>query len=307
MRIVFMGTPEFAVPSLELLLRKGHKIVGVLTAPDRPSGRGQELAETAVKKFAVSQDLYVLQPEKLKDPAFLETLKSLDAELQVVVAFRMLPQQVWAMPPKGTINLHGSLLPQYRGAAPINRAIMNGEAETGVTTFFLNENIDTGNILSQKLLDIGPSETAGELHDRMMLTGADLVLETVDAILTGHYTETTQPQVPPADLKTAPKLLKEDTLINWDQEARVIFNHIRGLSPYPSAYTYLQEKQLKIYKASFPGSDSTKDDAKPGTFDSDGKTFLRVRASDRWLDLQEIQLESKKKMQVVDFLKGYRF
>jgi len=307
MRIVFMGTPEFAVPSLELLLRKGHEIVGVLTAPDRPSGRGQELAETAVKKFAFSQNLYVLQPEKLKDPVFLETLKSLDAELQVVVAFRMLPHQVWAMPPKGTINLHGSLLPQYRGAAPINRAIMNGETETGVTTFFLNENIDTGNILFQKRLGIGPSETAGELHDRMMLIGADLVLETVDAISMGHYTEITQPQVPPADLRIAPKLFKEDGLINWDQEARVIFNHIRGLSPYPSAYTYLQEKQLKIYKTSFPNQDPTKVDVKPGTFASDGKTFLRVSAGDGWLDLQEIQLESKKKMQVVDFLKGYRF
>ena len=252
MRIVFMGTPEFAVASLEALLASGSEIVGVVTAPDKPAGRGKKLTESAVKKYAAGRGLRVLQPTKLKDEAFLAELKSLGADLQVVVAFRMLPEVVWNMPPKGTINLHASLLPQYRGAAPINWVLINGEAESGVTTFFLKHEIDTGDILFTEKITLTGVETAGELHDRLKDKGAGLLVKTVKAIESGRYTELPQSQLAEGvELKSAPKLFKEDGEIDWNQSAEKIYNLIRGLSPVPGAYTTLQEKTLKVFRAEF--------------------------------------------------------
>jgi methionyl-tRNA formyltransferase len=302
MRIVYLGTPDFAVPSLDILVQNGYDVVGVITAPDKPAGRGNQLSQSAVKQYAVSKGLRLLQPEKLKNEEFLTELKSLKADLQIVVAFRMLPEVVWDMPPLGTFNLHGSLLPKYRGAAPINRAIMDGQKETGVTTFFLQHEIDTGNIIFQDTLPIGENETAGELHDRMMVAGAELVLKTVQAIEAGNY-----PQIPQADIKDAPKapkIFREDCRIDWNQPVEHIFNHIRGLSPYPTAWTELNGKTFKIYRAEkvlgTPGNS-------PGQFSSDNKTYIHVAAKDGYLDLKEIQLEGKKRMSTEEFLRGYRF
>ena len=243
-RIVFMGTPEFAVPSLEKIFRmQVMNIVAVITAPDKPSGRGMQINESAVKKYALSKNLKILQPEKLKAPEFIEELKSLKADLQIVVAFRMLPEIVWNMPPMGTINLHASLLPQYRGAAPINWAIINGEKETGVTTFKLQHEIDTGNILLQKKIPIRPDETAGELHDEMMEAGASLLLQTIDELIKGSLKETPQPQQQNNILHHAPKIFTETCEINWEKSADDIYNLIRGLSPYPAAFTFLKKKK----------------------------------------------------------------
>jgi len=302
MKIVFMGTPDFAVASLSALLAAGFDIVGVVTAADKPAGRGQKINESAVKKFAVANGLKVLQPLKLKAPEFIEELKALAADLQVVVAFRMLPEVVWAMPPKGTINLHGSLLPDYRGAAPINHAIINGERESGVTTFFLTHEIDTGDIIQSAKVSIGPDETAGELHDKLMETGAALLVETVKSIEAGTYTE--QPQLSTEHTKHAPKLFKEFGEIDWNQPAQKIHNLIRGLSPYPTAYTMLQDKTLKIFKAELemetPGVNT-------GTYLTDGKTYLKFVAADGLLNLKDVQLEGKKRMPIGDLLRGMRF
>lgn len=303
-KIVFMGTPEFAVASLEKLVENGCRVIGVVTAPDKPAGRGMQLQQSPVKQYALSKNIPVLQPEKLKDPVFLEELRSWNADLQVVVAFRMLPELVWNMPPMGTINLHGSLLPQYRGAAPINRAIMNGEKETGVTTFKLKHEIDTGDILLTERIPIHETETAGELHDVMKETGAKLLLETIRGLAAGNLSETPQSSIPAEQLHSAPKLFMEDCRINWHNSVIAVYNQVRGLSPYPGAFTYLNEQKLKIFKA---GMISETPLIKPGEFETDKKTFLRFACSDGYLAVLELQLEGKKKMEIADFLRGYRF
>ena len=306
LRIVFMGTPEFAVPSLEKLFDAGYNIVSVITSPDKPSGRGLQINESAVKKYAVSKGLKILQPEKLKNPDFIEELKSLKADIQVVVAFRMLPEIVWNMPPMGTINLHGSLLPQYRGAAPINWAIINGEKETGVTTFKLQQEIDTGNILLQKKIKLSDDETAGELHDEMMEVGADLLLQTVNELAKGNLNELEQSHtsnLTPDVLKHAPKIFTETCEINWQKNAGEIYNLIRGLSPYPTAFTFLNEKKLKIFKAE---KEILSVKEKTGEFITDNKTFLKFACNDGYIFIKELQLEGKKKMKIEDFLRGWR-
>lgn len=303
-RIVFMGTPEFAVASLDALVQAGFYIVGVITAPDKPGGRGMQLQQSAVKQYAVSKGLNVLQPEKLKNPEFLEQLRALQADLQVVVAFRMLPEVVWNMPQKGTINLHASLLPQYRGAAPINWAVINGEKETGVTTFKLQHEIDTGNILLQEKLVIGDHETAGQLHDRMKVTGASLLVRTVRGLADGSLQDTPQAQFSvAASLKHAPKIFTETCRIDWTRPVDEIFNLVRGLSPYPAAFTSLDGRLLKIYNAT---KEQTTPNAAPGSLDTDGKTWLRFAAADGYLYVTELQLEGKKRMRTEDFLKGFR-
>jgi len=301
MRIVFMGTPDFAVASLDALVQANFDVVAVVTAPDRPAGRGQKLNESAVKKYAVEKHIPVLQPEKLKNPEFLETLASYQADLQVVVAFRMLPEVVWNMPPKGTINLHGSLLPQYRGAAPINHAIINGEKESGVTTFFLTHEIDTGNIILSDSVAIADDETAGDLHDKLMHVGANLLVKTLKTIEAGEVSEQPQPQS--GNLKHAPKIFKDDCKIDWNNPAQPIYNLIRGLSPYPTAFTFLNDKTLKIFKAEI-------EDKEPGIvaggFLTDGKTYLKFAAKDGFIKLLDIQYEGKKRMLIEDFLRGMR-
>lgn len=301
MKIVFMGTPDFAVASLAALQQAGFNIVAVVTAPDKPAGRGQKLSESAVKLYAVEHQIPVLQPEKLKNPEFLAQLKSFQADLQVVVAFRMLPEVVWNMPPKGTINLHGSLLPQYRGAAPINHAIINGEKESGVTTFFLTHEIDTGDIILSDSIAIGDDESAGELHDKLMDLGAKLLVKTVTAIAENNVSEQPQPQT--EELKHAPKIFKEDCKVNWNNNAQEIHNLIRGLSPYPTAFTILNDKTLKIFKAEIelqePGIAA-------GGFLTDGKTFLKFATKDGFIKLLDIQYEGKKRMPIADFLRGIR-
>lgn len=308
LKIVFLGTPEFAVASLNILLENNYEVIAVVTAPDQRSGRGLQLSESAVKKFAVKQGLKIFQPVKLKDELFLSELKKLNADLQIVVAFRMMPVELWNMPPLGTFNLHASLLPHYRGAAPINRAIMNGETQTGVTTFFLKHEIDTGNILFNEKVIISDNDTAGDLHDRLMTTGAELVLKTVKAIETKNYTEFPQSDVVSGSevLKTAPKIFKEDCKINWNQSIVTIHNHIRGLSPYPSAFTELCSPdnkilQLKIYKSD---KETVSNQPLVGTIKTDEKTFLKIAALDGFIKITELQLAGKKKMNVVDFLRG---
>ncbi|WDF56872.1 methionyl-tRNA formyltransferase [Mucilaginibacter sp. KACC 22063] len=304
MRIVFMGTPEFAVASLEALIDAGCEVVGVVTAPDKPAGRGQVLSESAVKKFAVANHIKVLQPEKLKDPAFIESLRALRADLQVVVAFRMLPEVVWNMPPLGTINLHASLLPQYRGAAPINWAVINGEKESGVTTFLLKHEIDTGNVLFTEKVTIPEDFTAGDLHDKLMNKGAGLLVKTVKAVESGKYTE--QPQAQLAEgvsLKHAPKIFKDDCRIDWNNQVEQIYNRIRGLSPYPTAFTTLNGKTLKIFKAE---KESGEVNDAPGSYSTDGKTYLKFAGTDGYVSLTDLQLEGKKRMGVEEFLRGYK-
>ncbi|AOM76359.1 methionyl-tRNA formyltransferase [Pedobacter steynii] len=301
MRLVFMGTPDFAVASLNALVEAGFDVVGVVTAADKPAGRGQKLQESAVKQYAVAKGLKVLQPLKLKDPEFIEELKALKADLQVVVAFRMLPEVVWDMPSKGTINLHGSLLPQYRGAAPINHAIINGEKESGVTTFFLKHEIDTGDVIFSERVTIGEEETAGELHDQLMNVGAGLLVKTVKAIEEGNYEEQPQPQH--EELKHAPKIFKENCQIDWNQPARTIYNMIRGLSPYPTAFTRLNDKTLKVFRAELEEKETG---ISAGGFLSDGKTFLKFAAKDGFIKLTDLQYEGKKRMSAEEFLRGYR-
>jgi len=301
MKIVFMGTPDFAVASLSALVEAGFEVAGVVTAADKPAGRGQMLQESAVKQYAVAKGITVLQPLKLKDPIFIEELRNLGADLQVVVAFRMLPEMVWDMPSKGTINLHASLLPQYRGAAPINHVIINGEKESGATTFFLKHEIDTGDVIFSEKVSIADDETAGELHDKLMHLGAGLLVKTVTAIESGDYKE--QPQPESEELKHAPKIFKEDCAIDWNQPAQVVFNRIRGLSPYPTAFTKLNDKTLKIFKAEL-------EDKEPGIaaggFLTDGKTFLKFATKDGFIKLIDIQYEGKRRMSVEEFLRGVR-
>lgn len=304
MRIVFMGTPEFAVPSLNILVENGYQVVGVITAPDKPAGRGQQLQESAVKKFAKEKGLHILQPEKLKNADFLDELKNLRADLHIVVAFRMLPEVVWQMPNKGTFNLHSSLLPQYRGAAPINWAIINGEKEIGVSTFFLQHEIDTGNILFQEKTTIHDDETAGELHDRLMIIGAELVLKTVKSIEKSNYTEQAQDTIDPKTIKHAPKIFKDDCIIDWENTTEKVHNFIRGLSPYPTAFCLFREQTLKIYRTKI---EKSKPKEKAGTFVSDGKTYLKVACQDGYIHLLELQLQGKKRLKTEEFLRGFRF
>lgn len=300
MRIVFMGTPEFAVPSLEILLQHGYDIPAVITAADKPGGRSG-LQESAVKKFALSHGLRVLQPEKLKNPEFLEELRALRADLQVVVAFRMLPEVVWNMPPLGTLNLHGSLLPKYRGAAPINWAIINGETETGVTTFLLRHEIDTGDVLFQEKIPIGENDTAGDIHDRMMVLGAQVVLRTVQAIERGEVRPLPQSD---AEATHAPKIFTETCRIDFTQPTARVHNFIRGLSPYPGAWTMLDGKTLKILQTLKTGPGAVA--LPPGQFVSDGKNYLKISTLDGFVEVLELQMEGKRRMNVKDFLNGYK-
>jgi len=314
LKIVFMGTPEFAVASLDALVKAKCNIVGVITAPDKPAGRGMKMTESAVKKYAVRHHLKVLQPEKLKNLEFLEELRSLNADLQIVVAFRMLPESVWNMPPLGTINLHGSLLPQYRGAAPINWAVINGEKETGVTTFKLKHEIDTGNILMQESFPIEDNETAGDVHDKMKDIGARVLVETVKGIADGTLQERQQTtddgqqssvvSGPSSSLKHAPKIFTETCNIDWRSSIDEIHNLIRGLSPFPCAFTELGDKTIKIFRGEKELSLPT---SKTGRWESDGKTYLKFAAKDGYILLKDVQLEGKKRMLIEDFLRGYRF
>ena len=303
--IVFMGTPAFAVASLDALVKAGFTIRAVVTAPDKPAGRGLLLQESAVKKYAVENNLPVLQPVKLKDPAFISALAALNANVFVVVAFRMLPEIVWNMPPMGTINVHGSLLPSYRGAAPINWAVINGEKETGVTTFKLKAAIDTGNILLQDKLPISEADTAGTIHDKMMVLGANLLVTTLHGIINNTLAEKDQEDIisnEPNLLKHAPKIFTETCTINWNNTAESIFNLIRGLSPFPGALTKLDDKIFKIFAAQ---KEICSHQISVGSVLTDNKTYLKFACADGYLHILDLQLEGKKRMQVADFLRGY--
>lgn len=302
MRIVFLGTPDFAVASLDALVQAGANIVGVVTAPDKPAGRGMQLQSSAVKKYALEHKLHVLQPAKLKDSAFIEELKSFNADLQVVVAFRMLPEVVWNMPPMGTINVHASLLPQYRGAAPINWAIINGEAQTGVTTFKLKHEIDTGDILLQESVPITANDNAGTVHDKLMGAGAALLVKTILGLSDGSIEERPQTSAT-SPLKHAPKIFKEDMRIDWNKTTTEIYNLIRGLSPYPAAFSLLNDKQIKIYESHIEPATTG---LAAGAFDTDHKTYLRLVANDGWVYIDELQMEGKKRMKIEEFLRGFR-
>ncbi len=299
MNIVFLGTPDFAVASLKALIENGMKVVAVVTAPDKPAGRGMKLQQSAVKKYAVEKNIPVLQPEKLKNPEFLDQLRSYQADVQVVVAFRMLPEVVWNMPPKGTINVHASLLPDYRGAAPINWAIIHGEKETGVTTFKLQHEIDTGNILLQSKVAISEVETAGTLHDKLMKAGASLLVETLQQIENGSLQE--KPQILKNDAKHAPKLFTETCLIDFNQPVSTVYNLIRGLSPYPAAFTQVQQKKMKIFTCK---KLILAHHRQPGSIQTDNKTYLRFACTDGLIDVNELQLEGKTRMKTDDFLRG---
>jgi len=299
MKVVFMGTPGFAVASLQKLVENNIDIVGVITAVDKPAGRGRKLQESAVKKYALSQNLKVLQPKNLKDGKFHEELKNLQADLFIVVAFRMLPAVVFEMPAKGTFNLHASLLPQYRGAAPINWAIINGEKETGVTTFFIEQQIDTGKIIHQEKVAIEANETAGSLHDKLMEVGGELVLKTVNDITNDTCTITEQDHSK-ATIK-APKIFKEDCKIDWNNSTEKIDAFIRGLSPYPAAYTFLNDLQLKIYEVE---KEIENHKLTPGEYSSDNKSYLKFTTNDGFISVKELQLQGKKRMDVKAFLNG---
>jgi len=309
LRIVFMGTPDFAVTSLKKLVEDGYNVVGVVTAPDKPAGRGKKLAQSSVKKYALSKDLKVLQPLKLKDSGFIKELNELQSDLMIVVAFRMLPGIVWKMPKLGTFNLHGSLLPQYRGAAPLNWAIINGEKRTGVTTFLIDDKIDTGKILFKEELKIKANDTVGDIHDQLMVIGADLVLKTVNALADGKVKAIPQSEIINRNLKPAPKIFKEDCKIDWSKNVESIRNLIRGLSPFPAAWANLvhgesgRTIQCKLFFAQKVIAVET---AKPGTIDSDDDTFLNVACKDGWIEVTDLQLSGKKRMMTDDFLRGFR-
>lgn len=308
-RIVYFGTPEFAASQLEAILAAGYEVAAVVTMPDKPAGRGKKIQYSDVKKTALEHQLPLLQPEKLKDPVFLQELEALHADLFVVVAFRMLPAVVWKMPPLGTFNLHASLLPQYRGAAPINHAIINGETETGLTTFFLNEEIDKGEVIMREKVAIRPDETAGELHDELMVLGNRLVVETIQKIENHDIQPITQEELAAgAALKEAPKIFKDFCYIHWDRCCTDIYNHIRGLSPYPAAHTILKSDQgetleLKVYASEI---DKTRPTVSPGTVETDAKTFMKVAANDGFILLTIIQQAGKKAMKIDEFLRGIR-
>lgn len=300
LRIIFMGTPEFAVPSLEVLIENKLNVVAVITAPDKPQGRGQKISFSPVKECAVRNNIPVLQPTNLKSPEFLAELKKIEANLQIVVAFRMLPEVVWSMPKFGTFNLHASLLPQYRGAAPINWAIINGEKETGVTTFFLKHEIDTGSIIFQEKENIAYEDTIGSLYERLMNKGSVLVLKTVRAIEKGDYPSIPQPV--DAEIKHAPKIFKETCEINWKQTSAQVYNFVRGLSPYPTAWTKINEKIYKILRVK--EVEESKATQTPGTIETDHKNYLYFHTLDGLISIEELQPEGKKKMSIQDFFRG---
>ncbi len=310
MRIIFMGTPDFAVESLKLLLQNNYTIVGVITVPDKPSGRGQQLQQSAVKKYALEKGLNILQPEKLKDEIFLRHLGELKADLQVVVAFRMLPEVVWNMPRLGTINLHGSLLPHYRGAAPINWAIMNGEKETGGSTFFLQQEIDTGKIIFQEKTAIAENETAGEIHDRLMIIGAQLVVKTVQAIETGIYPQLDQAQLieKNTSIKIAPKIFKSDCRIDWSKTVDEIHNQIRGLSPYPAAFTDFISPEGKIVSVKIFRSNKEiiTHHFQINSIITDSKNHIKIAVKNGFIDIDDLQIAGKKRMAVIEFLRGFQ-
>lgn len=303
--IIFMGTPEFAVTSLKTLLDKGYNVKAVVTTPDKPAGRGKNIQFSDVKKFALEHNLPILQPEKLKSPEFLAQLKEIDADLFVVVAFRMLPKEVWAMPKRGTINLHAALLPDYRGAAPINHAIINGETETGITTFYIDEQIDTGKIIMQERCAIEPEDNIGTLYDKLMFIGAEAVCKTVDIIASGNVNAIEQDSIRTEGLHPAPKITKEFCQINWDNKSIDIHNLIRGLSPYPAAWCYLKDDiTAKIFTSAYS---IEKHYLEAGTFVSDNKSFLKVATQDGFVSILELQMQGKKRMAIKDFLNGFKF
>ena len=310
LRIIYMGTPDFAVEPLKELIENQYNVVAVVTAPDKPAGRGKKLREPAVKQYAKQFDIPVLQPEKLKNQEFNKQLKELSPDLNIVVAFRMLPEIVWQLPKLGTFNLHASLLPQYRGAAPINWAIINGETKTGLSTFFIDKEIDTGKIILQEEIEIAPDDNAGSLHDKMMKKGAKLVLKTVDLIAEGNYSpkpqnELTNDNLP---LKQAPKIFKDDCKINWEQSGKKIYDFIRGLSPYPAAWTIFQSIQgdkvlsAKVFEAEFIKENH---EMMIADIDSDKKTYLYIAVPDGFISIKSIQLEGKKRLNIEDFLRGF--
>jgi methionyl-tRNA formyltransferase len=304
-----MGTPDFAVESLRRLTESDHDIAGVITAPDKPAGRGKTLSGSPVKQFAIETGIpVILQPEKLKDPGFLENLKSLHADLQVVVAFRMLPEVVWAMPPKGTVNLHASLLPDYRGAAPINWALINGETETGVTTFFIEKDIDTGNIIDFARVNIEPDMNAGQLHDKLMHAGAELLVKTVNSIAAGDYKAKPQSEsYTGKNLKEAPKIFKQDCRIDWSLTPKEIHDFVRGLSPYPAAWTVFTEDSREITVKVFQvEKENSVHNYQQGKLISDGQSYIKVAVKDGFISLINLQLAGKKRMPVAEFLRGFK-
>jgi len=312
LRIVYMGTPDFAVEPLKALVDGGYNVVGVITMPDKHSGRGMKLQYSPVKQYALEASIPLLQPEKLKNPEFIEELRSLQADLQIVVAFRMLPEVVWNMPKLGTFNLHASLLPQYRGAAPINWAIINGDKESGITTFFLTHEIDTGDVIQQERVAISTEDTAGDLHDTLMTLGSKLVVETVDNIIEGNLTPIPQDKLiaqDPNELRAAPKIFKETCRIDWNKPVESVYNHVRGLSPYPAAWSEIQfpsgdTQMIKIYQSTIERVEVTEP---VGTLITDGKRVLKVALADGYLHLDSVQLAGKKRVPAGDFIRGFRF
>ena len=304
LKVVFFGTPDFAVASLDALVQNGFSVLAVVTAPDKPAGRGMQLQASAVKQYALQHQLQILQPEKLKDPQFIATLQELAADVHIVVAFRMLPELVWNMPPQGTINVHGSLLPQYRGAAPINWAIMNGETETGVTTFRLKHQIDTGNILLQSKTPIFKEDNFSTVYQRLMIMGAELLVNTLRQIEAGTILEVSQDHIEESTIKHAPKLFKENLQIDFNKPAAELVNFIRGLAPFPTAYTFLEQKQLKVFLAHVVNEAPQ---VAVGTMQTDAKSYIRFACPDAWLYIDELQLEGKKRMEIIAFLRGFRF
>lgn len=308
LRIVYMGTPDFAVEPLRCLVEGGYRVVGVITMPDKPAGRGHKLQCSPVKQYALEHDLPLLQPERLKDEAFLDALRAWQADLQIVVAFRMLPQVVWEMPPLGTFNLHASLLPQYRGAAPINWAVINGDSETGVTTFFLRHEIDTGAVIRQERVPIADTDCVGDVHDRLMLLGGRVVTDTVDDILAERVRPVPQEDMAvEGELRPAPKIFKDTCRIDWAQSVKRVYDFIRGLSPYPAAWTEFHRPDgepvtVKVFE-------TVRIEQQPacpvGTLHTDGKSYLRVAAADGWIELRSLQLPGKKRLPVVELLRGF--
>ncbi len=307
LRIVFMGTPEFAVPSLRALVEEGYNVVGVVTTPDRAAGRGQKIYECDVKREAMRLGLPILQPEKLRDESFVEAYRALDADLAIVIAFRMLPQVIWAMPRLGTFNLHASLLPEYRGAAPINHAIINGDKQTGVTTFLLNEKIDQGAIIGQRRVDIGEEECVGELYERLMMLGPELVLESIERLAADDVEPVAQDHIDESTLRPAPKIFKQDCLIDWDQEGYKIANFVRGLSPYPAAWCRLinesgEELTAKIFESRFVAGGALE----VGEVESDNKSYIKVGCKGGAIEIGSIQLAGKRRMSAKDLLLGFK-
>ncbi|WP_207432207.1 methionyl-tRNA formyltransferase [Sabulibacter ruber] len=304
LQIIFMGTPDFAVPSLQALVENGWNVVAVITAPDKPAGRGLRLVHSPVKEVALQHNLPVLQPTNLKDQAFQEELRSFNAHLQVIVAFRMLPEAVWNMPPLGSLNIHASLLPHYRGAAPINWALIHGDKETGVTSFFLQHEIDTGDIILQKKVTIAPEDNFGTLYEKLKHAGAELLLETVEAIAEERTQPYPQPQ-PAEPLRMAPKIFKQTCQIDWNQPAEQVHNFVRGLSPYPAAWTVLEGKQFKVFSGRILENPA---ETAPGTYTTDGKNFLHVQCGEGTAyAVEELQMEGKKRMKIQEFLRGFTF